>query len=53
MSWVSAIVFNNGRSPQNCILADCVSVRLLDAILRDDDFYIAGINLNTRATVMV
>ena len=52
MSWVSAMVFNKGRSPQNCILADCVSVRLSNAILRDDDVYIAGINFNTRAIVM-
>ena len=30
---------NKGRLPQNCILADCVSVRLSNAILRNDDIY--------------
>ena len=32
-------VLNNGRLPQNCILAGCVSVRFADAILRNDDIY--------------
>ena len=30
-------VLNKGRSPQNCMDAECVSARLVDTILRDDD----------------
>ena len=42
---------NKGRSPQNCILTECVSVRFAVAILRDDEVYIASIKNNTRDTV--
>ena len=34
---VSARCIDNGRSPQNCIERDCVSVRPSNAILRDDE----------------
>ena len=34
---VSARYINNGRSPQNCIERSCVSAKLSDAILRDDE----------------
>ena len=32
------MVFNKGRLPQNCIVSGCVLGRLLDAILRNDEF---------------
>ena len=34
---VSARYINNGRSPQNCIERSCVSAKLSNAILRDDE----------------
>ena len=51
--WVSAKVFNKGRLPRNCIHTACVSLRFLDAILRNDGVYSAGIKNNTRGVVAV
>ena len=42
---------NKGRLPQNCIHTACLSLRFLDAILRNDGVYIAGIKNNTRGFI--